>query len=41
MSANKVILMEVQIAAKKKILYLPHAIRQMSHPERMIQLDEV
>jgi hypothetical protein len=27
--------------AKLKILYLPHAITQMSHPERMITTNEV
>ena len=27
--------------AKKKILYLPHAIRQMSRPERMIKSEDV
>ena len=28
-------------SAKKKILFLPHAIKQMSRPERMITVDEV
>ena len=28
-------------SAKKKILFLPHAINQMSHPERMITVDEI
>jgi len=28
-------------AAKKKLLFLPHAIRQMSRPERMITPQEV
>ncbi len=27
--------------AKKKILYLPHAVRQMSRPDRMIKSEEV
>jgi hypothetical protein len=31
----------VRLAGKKKILYLPHAIRQMSRPERMITTVEV
>ncbi|NOX08653.1 MAG: DUF4258 domain-containing protein [Gammaproteobacteria bacterium] len=28
-------------SAKKKILFLPHAIKQMSRPERMITTDEI
>ena len=28
-------------SAKKKILFLPHAIKQLSHPDRMISTDEV
>ena len=32
---------ESRRAAKKKLLYLPHAIRQMSRPERMITPQEV
>lgn len=32
---------EIKTAAQKKILYLPHAIRQMSRPDRMISPDEV
>ncbi len=35
------ILEEVQQAAQKKLLFLPHAIRQMSRPERMITPNEV
>jgi len=31
----------VPLAAKKKLLFLPHAIRQMSRPERMITPQEV
>lgn len=31
----------VRIAAIKKILYLPHALRQMSRPDRMITAPEV
>lgn len=31
----------VRLVGKKKRLYLPHAIRQMSRPERMITTDEV
>ncbi|NIV10238.1 MAG: DUF4258 domain-containing protein [Aliifodinibius sp.] len=32
---------EVRRAASKRILYLPHAVRQMSRPERMISFHEV
>ena len=32
---------KVLAAARKKILYLPHAIRQMSRPDRMITAQEV
>ena len=32
---------EIKIATNKKILYLPHAIRQMSRPDRMISPEEV
>ncbi len=28
-------------AARKKIIYLPHAIQQMSRPDRMISSDEI
>lgn len=28
-------------SAKRKILYLPHAVKQMSHPDRMISTEEV
>jgi hypothetical protein len=31
----------VRLAAKKKILFLPHAVRQMSRSERMISTYEV
>ena len=31
----------VQEAAEKKILFLPHAVRQISRPERMIRVAEV
>ncbi len=31
----------VRIAAGKRLLFLPHAVRQMSHPERMITTAEV
>lgn len=32
---------QIVISANKKILYLPHAIMQMSHPERMITPAEI
>lgn len=32
---------KILTAAKKKILYLPHAITQMSRPERMITSNEI
>jgi Domain of unknown function (DUF4258) len=32
---------DVKTAAKKRLLFLPHAIRQMSRPDRMIGSDEV
>jgi hypothetical protein len=35
------ILEDVREAAKKRLLFLPHAIRQMSRPERMITPGEV
>ena len=31
----------VREAAEKKILFLPHAVRQMSRPDRMIRVAEV
>ena len=35
------ILEDVREAAKKRLLFLPHAIRQMSRPRRMISFQEV
>ena len=35
------ILEDVREAAQKRLLFLPHAIRQMSRPQRMISSDEV
>jgi hypothetical protein len=35
------ILEAVREAAKKKLLFLPHAVRQMARPERMITPQEV
>jgi hypothetical protein len=35
------ILTRVRLAAGKKTLYLPHAVRQMLRPERMITTREV
>ncbi len=35
------ILARVRCAAREKILFLPHALRQMLRPERMIKVTEV
>ena len=35
------ILSQVKISAKKKRLFTPHALRQMSRPDRMITTSEV
>lgn len=35
------VLTRVREAAQRRVLFLPHAIRQMSHPERMITPSEV
>jgi Domain of unknown function (DUF4258) len=35
------ILTQVQLAAAKQLLFLPHTIRQMSRPDRMITTAEV
>lgn len=32
---------KVKAAANKRILYLPHAIQQMSRPDRMISSEEI
>jgi len=32
---------EIILSAKKKILLLPHAIKQMSRPDRMITTEEI
>ena len=39
--AGERIVEEVKRAAQQRVLYLPHAIRQMSHPDRMITPPEV
>ena len=31
----------IRNAARKKILFLPHAVRQMSQPDRMIKTEDV
>ena len=31
----------INAAARKKLLFLPHAVRQMSRPDRMISVQEV
>ena len=41
MGQNPDILREVREAAAKRILFLSHAVRQMSKPERMIRVAEV
>ena len=41
MSKRDEILDFVRLAGKKKCLYLPHAIRQMARPDRMISTAEV
>lgn len=41
MDANKKILQEIHQAAARKVLFLPHAVYQMSRPERMISPTEV
>lgn len=39
---NRIFILEmVKRAAKKKLLFLPHAVKQMSHPDRMISVQEV
>ena len=35
------VLTRIREAAQRRVLFLPHAIRQMSHPERMITPSEV
>ncbi len=32
---------KIILSAKKRILFLPHAIKQMSRPDRMIAADEI
>jgi ethanolamine utilization protein EutP (predicted NTPase) len=34
-------LIQVRAAAQQKVLFLPHALRQMLRPDRMIRRDEV
>jgi len=43
MSGNHIVPISIRVrrAAKTKLLFLPHAIRQMSRPERMITVREV
>jgi hypothetical protein len=38
---DSAILTRVRSAASSKVLYLPHAVRQMLRPERMISTEEV
>ena len=39
--ADSNIVAQVRIAAGQRVLFLPHAIRQMAHPERVISRSEV
>lgn len=39
--AGEPILEQVRRAARQRVLYLPHAVRQMSHSDRMITPAEV
>ena len=41
MESNETILDQARKSAKKKLLFLPHAIRQMSRPDRIIAPSEV
>jgi hypothetical protein len=41
MDANTGILQQIRQAAAIKVLFLPHAVQQMSRPERMISPAEV
>lgn len=41
MTENADILLSVRAAAAERILFLPHALRQMSRPERMISTVEI
>ena len=34
-------LLQIREAAKKRCLFLPHALRQMNRPERMISVEEI
>lgn len=40
-SMSKDIVDEVRVAARKRILFLPHAVRQMARSDRMITAREV
>ena len=41
MGAEVEILIQIQAAARQKLLFLPHALRQMLRPDRMIRGAEV
>ena len=41
MDSDKGILQQIRQAAARKILFLPHAVQQMSRPERLISAAEV
>ena len=41
MSEKASLVEKIRTAAAKRVLFLPHAVRQMSRPERMISTTEV
>jgi len=41
MDNNGDLLLRIRNAAKKRCLFLPHALRQMNRPERMISTGEI
>ena len=38
---NQPVISRIRISASKRVLFLPHAVRQMSRPDRMITPSEV
>jgi hypothetical protein len=41
MKNTEAILRKIKEVSKRRILFLPHAIRQMSRPERMVSTEDV
>ena len=41
MDNNDDLLQRIRVAAAKRVLFLPHALRQMNRPERMISVSEI